>query len=465
MVQREDAAFPIARNIVATKYGNLPADAVEVTKRSILDTVGVVLAASGMSPSVKAIVDIVREGGGKKESTIFSFGDKVPCWMAAYTNGSMAQALDYDDVYDEGRNHNAGAVIPATLAIAERLGKVSGKDFITAAALGLDVTARMAICVCQSKLGYEDDWFLSPLFGSYGATAAAGKLLGLNESPMVNALGIVFNQAAGSMEMSFQPGADVRELYSAFPGFNGVMSALWASKGIAGVRNCLESRAGLFNMYFRGHYDRDILLDQLGKRFQGSLTGFKPWPTCRLSQAHIDAAYNLVKKYDIKPEQVSKIVVHVCDSNKTLMEPIEEKKKPRFVTFAKRSIPYTLGVMIVRRNILISDFSESSLKDPAVLAIADKVVAKYAPELFAPGIPPAIVDIVTKDGKTFTWRTAHPYGHPKNPMSREELINKFRDCLSYSVKKFDRSTADKITDSIMNLEKIDNVNEITRLLG
>ena len=119
--QKEDAAFPLARNAVATRYENLSPETVEITKRSILDTVGVILGATGMSKPSKTVVDLVKEGGGNPESSIFGFGGKVPSWMAAYANGAMAQALDYDDVYDEGRNHNSGGTLPAIFAIAERL--------------------------------------------------------------------------------------------------------------------------------------------------------------------------------------------------------------------------------------------------------------------------------------------------------------------------------------------------------
>jgi len=129
MTQREDCAITLARNAASIKYNHLNTEAVEITKRSILDTVGVILAASGTSQPCQTVANIVKDGGGKEESTIFGFGGKVPCWMAAYVNGSMAQSLDYDDIYDEGRNHNSGAVLPATFAIAERLGKVSGKNF------------------------------------------------------------------------------------------------------------------------------------------------------------------------------------------------------------------------------------------------------------------------------------------------------------------------------------------------
>jgi len=462
--RNEDAAFALARNVVAAKYETLPPEAIETTKKCILDTVGVMLAASGISPACKAVIDIVREGGGKEESSILGFGGKVPSWMAAYANGSMAQALDYDDVYDEGRNHCSGSTIPATFAMAERVGKVSGKDFITAAAAGIDLTARMGLAVSESKQGYEDDWFLSPLFGAYSATAAAGKLLGLNDDQMVNALGIVFNQAAGSMEMSFQPGAQIRELYSAFPGITGVLSAIWAHRGITGVKNCMESRAGLYNMYFKGHYDRNILLDELGKRFYVTRMSFKPWPSCRLSHSHINAASDIVLEHDVKPEDVAEVIVYVCDSNKTLMEPLEERQKPQMPTHAKRSIPFTVATVIAKRNILIGDFTPEALKDPLILELAQKVKPEYDQSLFNTGIPPAVVDIKTKSGKTLSKRIENPYGHPKNPLSTEKLIEKFKDCVSYSVKPFDNSKVERIIELVTGLEKVDNMNQVIQLL-
>ncbi len=300
--KKEDAAFTLARNVVATKYEDIPPEAVEVTKKCILDSLGIILAASGISEACKAVVAIVKEGGGKKESSILGFGGKVPSWMAAYANGSMAETLDYGDLVDEGRVHCSAPTLPAAFAMAERVGKVSGKDFITAAVLGIDLIARMSLAVCQSALGFEDDWFPCTVFGAFSSTAAAGKLLRLNDDQMVNAFGIAFNQASGSMEMSFQPDAQIRELYGAFPGMTGVLSALWAQRGIAGVRNCLESRAGLYNLHYKGHYDRNILLDDLGKRFEGTNISFKPWPACRGTHPAIDATLGILGEDGIRPD-------------------------------------------------------------------------------------------------------------------------------------------------------------------
>ena len=186
-----DSSYALAKNIVNTKYEDLPAEVVEVTKNSILDTIGVILAASTLGEhGVKEIVELVKEGGGTEESTIFGFGGKAVSWMAAFANGAMAHQLDYDDTYDVRDVHPGAATVPAACAIAERRGGVTGKEFITAVALGADTVCRLTLPLTRSQDEYP--WHPTGIFGKFAAAAVAGKLLGLDETQMANALGLVF---------------------------------------------------------------------------------------------------------------------------------------------------------------------------------------------------------------------------------------------------------------------------------
>ena len=157
---QEDAVWTLARNIVQVRLKDLPDEAMEATKKSILDTLGVIEAASGITPGLKELVELVREGGGKEESTILGFGGMVPAWMAAFTNGAMSHCLDYDNTITIG--HPSAQTVPAGFAIAERLGKVTGKDFITAVTLGDDIFSRLCYSISLKFL-----WHRTPLFGFF----------------------------------------------------------------------------------------------------------------------------------------------------------------------------------------------------------------------------------------------------------------------------------------------------------
>ncbi len=453
----------LAENLVSLTYADIPGDAVEVTKKSILDTLGVILAGSTNEKACKEVVELVKEGGGKEESTIIAFGGKVPSWMAAFANGSMSHVLDYDDTHDAATVHPTAHTLPAAFAIAERVGRVNGREFITAVALGNDVVCRLGFAVTKTFLEYE--WLRPALFGSFGATAASGKLLRLNKEQIASAFGITLHQASGSREAMFDTSSVIRAIRDAFSGKTGVLSALMAQRGISGGKNSLEGRAGLFNLYFRGEYDPAPLTADLGKTFEGANVSFKPYPACRQSHSHINAALDLVREHDIKPEDVEEITAVVTGYAPRLCEPLEERRKPELSMQAKFSIPFTIAVAVARRKVVIEDFLPKGLKDPTVLQLAEKVTYRIDPQLGESLIAPGQVEIKTRDGKLFTKRVDFAYGHPRNPLTMEDIIAKFRDCAQYSAKPLSRDKVNRVIELVTKLEEVEDVSQVIQLLG
>lgn len=459
-MQKEDIVWPLARNVVQVKYQDLPAETVEATKKSILDTLGVIEAASGLTPWMKDLVGLVKESGGRDESTILGFGGRVPAWMAAFANGAMAHCLDYDDLHHSARAHCGAQTVSPGFAVAERLGKVSGKDLITAVALGIDLFARL----CYS-IDPKIPWCRHPMFGVFGAAATSGKLLGLNEEQMVDALGLAFCQAAGTEEIRYTVGSDVGGMREAFPNKSGVLAALMAQRGIRGVRTCFEGKAGLFNVYYGGEYNREPLTHNLGKMFQGTDVGFKPWPACGFTHSYIDATLSLVREHDIQPGDVEEITVFVGDRPMNLCQPLEVRRRPKTILDAKYSIPFTVGVAIARRKVILKDYMVESLDDPAVLELAQKVSSKYDAGCdHSREREPAKIEIKVKGGTTYRQRTDFPYGHHEKPMTRADIVDKFRDCVSYAAKPVTQASAEKVIILVANLEDVGDVSSIVRLL-
>ena len=161
----------LAENVVKTTYEALPPKVIEKTKRHILDILGVMFPSSTFERGCKALEEITREGGGKEESTLIGFGGKAPCWMAAFVNASLCHPMDYDDTIDEFPNHPSSHTFPAAFAVAEKVGNVSGKDFITAVALGIDLNVRLSAAP-KGRVGEDYPWFSVPIFGVFSATRA-----------------------------------------------------------------------------------------------------------------------------------------------------------------------------------------------------------------------------------------------------------------------------------------------------
>jgi len=463
-MDQEDVAFEISSYLASTKYPDLPKVVVKAAKNCILDTLGVILGASGIVPESDQVVRMVKEMGGKDESTIIGCGGKVPACMAAFANGSMSHALDYDDIVDEAMVHVTAPVLPAALAFAEHLGKVSGKDFITAIALGNDVVARMGLAITRRASGDKEDWHLTVLFGIFGATAACGKLLNFNEDRMASALGVALNQASGSMQMAYSTGTPLRGMYNAFPAKGGVISALMAERGLGGPKDSFQSKCGLFELYFNGDYNAAPLTDGLGKRYEGANVSFKTYPSCRQTHAYIDATLGILGEHGISNKDIDEIEVIGGDINLTLCEPLEVRQNPKVSIDAKFSIPFTVALAVVKGKIALEDFLPEGLSDPETLEVAKKVIPKYDASLNAPSLPPAIVNIRTNSGEIFSKRVDIPVGHPKKPLTPERMAEKFRNCALHSANPIPKENVDKIIGLITSLDEVSDINHIIQLL-
>jgi len=409
------------------------------------------------------VVDLAREGGEKPECTILAFGGKTSPWMAAFANGAMAHCLDYDDFEYESTYHPSSAVLPAALAVAEKNRPVSGKEFITSFALGQDLGIRLALSIPAQR---KPPWHRTTVLSAFASAATVAKLLRLDEERVVDALGIALCQAAGPMELRWSVGSDLGGIYPAFPAKAGVLSGLLAQKGISGIKVCLEGKAGLFNLYFEGNYNRDRILSGLGKEFTGAETGIKPWPACAGTYTAIDATLCLVKENKIRPEEIERIVVHTGDYTQGLFEPLSVRRKPSNANDAKYSIPFSVAVAAVKGNVVIDDFESSSLNDPRVLAMAQKVEPLPETRLnITKGFPPGVVEIRTIQGRTFQKEVKDPYGHPANPISWEGVKEKFQDCARHSINPPSEKNISRIFEFTEGLEGAKDAAEIISFLA
>ena len=190
-----DAAWPLAQHVCSTHYADLPANAVDSARRDILDTFGCMLGGSG-SPGIDELFAVIARWGGREESRVLLRGIRLPAPQAALLNASMGHALDFDDTLDAGGSIHPGvSVLGSVLAVCDSLGGVRGRDVLLAVALGLDVSCRIALAGTLDR-----GWHRTAAIGVFGATAAAGKLIGLTPEQMLAAFGIAYSHAAGNRQ-------------------------------------------------------------------------------------------------------------------------------------------------------------------------------------------------------------------------------------------------------------------------
>ncbi len=460
LANKRDAAFDIAKNIVNLKYDDIPPEIVDITKKSILDTLGVITAASTMGEGCQEIVELVKKTGAKGKSTIIGYGGRVPSWMAGFANGAMVHQLDYDDI--GGAGHPSACVVPTAFAVAEEVGGVNGKELIVAVAAAIDLYCRIGLALKRDTA--SGGWFVPPVIGFFSATAVASRLLGLSEDETLYAFGHVYQQVGGNQKVSYSPGSVFRGVRDGFSIKAGILSALMAKMGLPGTKDTLEGKAGFFDLYFNGVYERSFLTDELGKKFYNTEVGFKPWPSCRLTHGAVDAILGIFSEHDIQPGNITEINVTAGERMGHQAAALDSRLRPQTITDAKFSTHFTLGVAASRKKVLIKDFTPDGLKDPTVLQMARKVNLKVDPKL-AESRDTQIVEIKTRDGKRYSKRVDVVYGDPSKPVAREDLMAKFRDCVSYSAKPLDRVDVEKVIKMVDNLEEVKDVSRIIRMLG
>jgi len=457
-----DSTAVLAENIIATSYEKIPEEAIEATKKDMLDTLGVAVAGND-APGIKEIINLVRDWGGKRESTLIMQGIRVPCHYAALVNSTMGHALDYDDAHEEVVLHAGVVVIPPALALAERLGNVNGREFLAAITLGIDLVSRLgeASNIGPSELGF----MYTSVYGVFGSAAVTGKLLHLNTDQMVNALGIAYSQAAGNFQCIID-GALTKRMQAGFAASNGLLSSLLAKEGITGAKDSLEGDKGLFKVYLRGDYNALPLTRDLGKHFASVDLSFKPYPCCRNCHPFIDAALELMSEHDIYVDNIEEIAVRCSENARLLIEPLQVKQNPRVPVDAQFSIPWVIATALVKGKVTFEDFTPEAIHNPEVIDLASKISAEIDPQLETRSTGKAVVDIKMKNNSTvYSKREDIAKGNPKKPLSWDELIEKFGDCLHHGAKKISETAINRTISMIRNLEEIEDVGKVIRRLA
>ncbi len=458
-----DVAYSIVEHVRSVCFEQLPSEAVEGAKWDILDTLGTALAGSG-APGSKELYEQLRDWGGRPEATVLVYGDRLPSLHAAFANSAMAHARDYDDTHDRAVLHAGIAVVPASLAIAELRGGVSGRDLLAAVAAGVDLTCRLGLA-CE--LGpVESGWIYSSTLGYFGATAAAGKLLGLTSEQLLNAFGIAYSQCAGAHQAT-RDAALTKRIQPSFGARAAVLAVLLAERGVTGSHETFEGIDGYFRVYQRDRYRREEILNDLGTRFEVANLSYKPYPCCRYLHAPIDAALAL-RERGVQPWDVKRIRARLSSAAYSAVgQPLEAKQRPKGIVDAQFSVPFGVGAALSKGAVRIDDFTVEGIRDPDVLAVAGKVITEADPEIDRQAgreISPAILEVETVTGQTVTSRVDFPKGHPNNPMSWEELGAKFRDCAEHAALPLDPAEVVRTIDRAADLEHVDDATDLVRVL-
>ena len=437
---------------------DVPAEARAVTRRAVIDAIAVTTAASGLGEGCEAFASLARESGEGGACTVLGFGFRTSPIMAAFANGAMAHALDFEDTHDATLVHPHAAVVPAALAVAEFSGDVSGREFLDAIAIGADLSCRLALGLTESveKRGF----YFIPMLSAYGAAAAAARLLKLSESEIVQSFALASCQAVFSDALVSYPPSHLRAIRDGFSARAGVTAALLARRGVQAFDRPIEGPGGLYANYARGRFDAERILRGLGSEFEGARVSFKPWPSCRGTHAFVEAALSIAKDQAIDAGHVTRIDVSVSPFFSVLCEPPEQKRRPKTSIDAKFSIPFTVAVALSQGGVGLNDFSSERLADSTLHALADKVHHTVEPSWPLEQSTRGALTLTLGDGRQYSREVIDPLGHPRSPMNERAMTQKFADCLSAAKHPLSPVAVRQLAERLERIERVADVRKV-----
>jgi 2-methylcitrate dehydratase PrpD len=460
---REDLAADLARFVADLSFDDL-GEAVAGVKTNILDTISCAIAGT-TAPAVDVVRDLVVEWGGSPQARSWVFGGRYPAHHAAWLNGAIAHARDYDDTHDSAILHAGISCVPSAIAAAELRGGVSGSELITAVAAGLEVTTRLGVAVEVDIV--QSGFIYSSLLGYFGATAAAGKALGLDREQMWDAFGIVYSSVAGNHQVT-RDASLMKRLQPGLAAQAGVVAAQMAARGVRGARNVFEGADGFNRVYLKDRVDVSVVREGLGSRFELLNLSYKPYPCCRDTHAAVDAVLEARASTDRPVGEIKQIRVGVTGPGYQMVcVPEEVRLAPTTIVEAQFSIPYTVAAAWIDGGLNMGHFTDQGLERSDVLALAAKVAPYVDDEIdrdWHRFVTPAKVSIEFVDGETLETRVDYPKGHPKNQMNVAEFEAKIADCVTFSARPLADGVDVALRKTVEALEKVDDISTLVGLL-
>jgi 2-methylcitrate dehydratase PrpD len=440
----------------ALSFELLPEPLVEKIKLHVLDSVGVGLASSTMDFAL-VVYQTATEMGSGNDSTVFGFGTKMPAVFAAFVNGTLAHGIDFDDTHIGAVLHVSAALSAAALAVGEAY-KSSGRQLIESLAAGMEVAIRLGLVAKGgfNLRGMHQTGMCTP----FGACLTAGKLLKLSKPAMENSLGVCGTMASGILQIE---SSWLKRINPGWAAHSGIISASLGHHGFIGPREVFEGVHGFYKSHLGDdrEFNWGLIRDDLGKKWETLNIAIKPYPACHYAHAFVDCAKFLREDHGIKAEDIEHIE---CKASKQIVslvfEPKDKKVCPTNPYEAQFSTQYLVAAMLGKGYVNLDTVYFEPLNDPGILSLADKIAWVPDPESDFPANLPGEVRIVLKDGRELSKRERFNRGGPRNPMSKDEIVDKFMDNACRAIPS---GQAQEIARLIDNLEECGDVGQLVNL--
>jgi 2-methylcitrate dehydratase PrpD len=414
----------LARFVLGLRLEDVPPSVVTKATHLVLDTLGCALAATHYDFG-RAARETAERLGGPLESTLVGSKVRVAAANAVLANATLAHGLDFDDTREDAIVHTGSVAITTGLAVGEALG-AAGPATLAAMVAGVEVMCRVGLAV-PGKL-HARHYHPTALAGTFGAAAVAGKLHRLSEGELVHAFGICGSQASGIIEY-LADGSWTKRLHPGWAAHAGVVATLLAHSGFTGPESVFEGAHGFYRA-FAGGFDAERLeelLRSLGSVWELERLTFKPYPCGSIAHPYMDCALRLRERHGLAPAQIAEVRCRTAPGPvERLWEPLGAKRTPQNGYAAKFSLPYLLAVILVKGRAGLAEFEDEAVRDTEVLGVASRVGYEVDQTIDYPRQFIGHVEIRLDDGRWLEERQDHPRGGAELPMTRDELLAKFR---------------------------------------
>ena len=439
------------------KYEDIPPEVLERTKQMLLDFLGVAYGGLRTGESSGPVIDGVLDlaAGAAGESAVLGRPERLPAHYAALLNATFAHSMDFDDTHRDAVIHIGTPLFATLLALAGEQ-EVSGRDFLTAAVIGYDVTGKVGKAHGGSI--HARGFHPTATTGIFGCSAAGARLLGYSALQTANAMGLNVSQSAGSTQF-LENGSWNKRFHTGLAAHNAVMSLVMARHDYLGATSPIEGSRGYFALYAGDGADAARALDGLGSDFEVMNTALKPYPCCRYSHATIDAVADIVRAESLASPDIEGIEITMGETGYGLVaDPAEMKRVPSNVVEGQFSV-YFAAAATAREGNYAWDAYER-LDDTEVRRLMQRTSVTLDERVGA-GME-SIVSLRTADGRVIERTVPFPKGEPENPMSWDEMQAKFTE---WSEPVIGASRTAQVIESIASLESLASMNELTAKLG
>ena len=449
----------VAAHVVGTSYDDLPPEAVAKVRTFLLDTIGVGIAGTS-GAGIDDLKTVAATWGDGDEATVWLTGEKLPALSAAIVNAYQIHCLEFDCVHEGAVLHPMATILSAVMAWVERAKKrgthVDGKTFVTALALGVDVSTMLGV-VTDSPL----EFFRPATAGGFGAVAAICKIAGTDELTLKNALGAQYSQTSGTLQPHVE-GSPMLGMQVGFNARSAIMSVDLAMAGFRGPHQILTGQYGYFKLFEQDNYDLEPFLDRLGKDWQILEMSHKPFPSGRLTHGVVDGLGRLMRQHGFGADDVARVTCEVPPLVHRLVgRPLVDDPA---ANYAKLCLRFVAGLYLARGNVDVPDFrGPENLRDPEIHRLGGlvDVVLDANPDQNA--LDPQTITVELKSGARHAITLPFVYGHPKAPLSDAENVEKFRRCASYGSVPLASDRVSALVDAVGAIEAETDVARLVEL--